>query len=176
VNDLGSMKALDETRGMVRVEDVYETGIADLWAACTTPDRLARWVAQVSGDLRVGGSFEAVFTSTWSGSGRVEACEAPHHLLLTMEPGTDEEAQIEAWLSEEGDRTRLVVEERGLPLEGLHFYGAGWQVHLEDLGRALDLDGPAHPGGWSAAEPSASWERRWKDLTPAYQDLAVSRS
>ena len=72
-----------------------------------------------------------------------------------MEPGTDDEATLEAWLTEEGGRTRLVVEERGLPLDALHFYGAGWQAHLEDLGRSL------------AGEPSA-WKSRWTELTPVY--------
>ena len=35
----------------------------DLWEACTDPERLARWIAKVSGDLQVGGSIHAVFTS-----------------------------------------------------------------------------------------------------------------
>ena len=69
---IGTMRALDETRGAVRVEDVYDTDIDDLWQACTTPERLARWIAEVSGDLRVGGTIHAVFTSTLdrSGAGR----------------------------------------------------------------------------------------------------------
>jgi uncharacterized protein YndB with AHSA1/START domain len=169
----GSMRALDEGRGAVRVEDVYDTDIDDLWEACTTPARLARWIAEVSGDLRVGGTIRATFTSTWSGEGRVEACEAPHHLLLRMLPGTDEEGEIEAWLSDEGGRTRLVVEERGLPRDGLHFYGSGWQAHLEDLGRSLASNASAHPDGWSAEAPSPAWHRRWTELTPAYEAQGV---
>ena len=98
----GTMRALDETRGAVRVEDVYDTDIEDLWEACTTPERLARWIAEVAGDLREGGTVEAVFTSTWTGPARIEVCDAPHHLLLTMEPGTDDESQIEAWLTARG--------------------------------------------------------------------------
>ena len=31
MNTIGTMRALDETRGAVRVEDVYDTGIEDLW-------------------------------------------------------------------------------------------------------------------------------------------------
>ena len=54
MNIIGTMRALDETRGAVRVEDIYDTDIDDLWEACTTPERLARWIAEVSGDLRVG--------------------------------------------------------------------------------------------------------------------------
>jgi uncharacterized protein YndB with AHSA1/START domain len=167
------MRAIDQARGAVRVEDVYDTGIDDLWDACTKPERLARWIAQVSGDFRVGGSIEAVFTSTWTGPGRVDACEAPHHLLLTMEPGTDEQGEIEAWLTAEGEKTRLVVEERGLPLDRLHFHGAGWQVHLEDLGSSLT--GTPHPGGWTSLSAAPAWRARWTELAPAYEQLGVSR-
>lgn len=154
------MRRLDETRGAVRVEDRYDTDIDDLWQACTTPERLSRWIGEVSGDLRPGGTIHASWTSSWTGPGRVEECEAPRHLLLTMEPGTDDETQVEAWLTEEGSQTLLVVEERGLPLPKLHFYGSGWQAHLEDLDRSL------------AGEPSV-WQDRWTELTPAYQRLGV---
>jgi uncharacterized protein YndB with AHSA1/START domain len=171
---IGTMRALDDTRGAVRVEDVYDTDIEDLWEACTTPERLARWIAQVSGDLREGGMVHAVFTSTWSGPARIEVCDAPHHLLLTTEPGTDDESQLEAWLTVEGSRTKLVVEERGLPVDSLHFHGAGWQVHLEDLRRSLAGDGPAHAGGWSEQTPASGWHARWTELTPTYQGAAVN--
>ena len=160
MNTIGTMRALDATRGAVRVEDVYDTDIEDLWHACTTPERLSRWIATVTGDLRVGGTIQASFTSTWTGSGRIEICDAPHHLLLTMEPDTDDEAELEAWLSKDGDRTRLVVEERGLPVDRLYFHGAGWQAHLEDLGRSL------------AGKPSA-WKVRWTELTPVYEVMPV---
>jgi uncharacterized protein YndB with AHSA1/START domain len=166
---IGTMRALDETRGAVRVEDVYDTDVHDLWQACTAPERLARWIAEVSGDLREGGTVRAVFTSTWSGPARIEVCDAPHHLLVTTEPGAEDESQIEAWLTAEGSRTRLVVEERGLPVDALPFYGAGWQVHLEDLGRSLAGDGSVHPDGWSAESPAPAWHARWTELTPAYQ-------
>lgn len=158
---IGAMRALDERHGAIRVTDVYDTDIDDLWDACTNPKRLGRWIAEVSGDLRVGGTIHATFTSTWTGPGFVEACDRPHHLLLTMAPGTDDETQIEAWLTAEGDRTRLAVEERGIPLSELHFHGAGWQAHLEDLGRAL------------ADEPSV-WRARWTALIPTYERMPIA--
>ncbi|MEO7783039.1 MAG: SRPBCC domain-containing protein [Terracoccus sp.] len=166
----GTMRALDETRGAVRVEDVYDTDIDDLWQACTTPDRLGRWIAHVSGDLHEGGTAHATFTSTATGPVRIDVCEAPQHLLLTMEPGTDDETTVEAWLSAEESGTRLVVEERGLPVGKLPFYGSGWQVHLEDLARSLVEDAPVHPEGWSPESPAAAWQERWTALTPAYRD------
>lgn len=158
---MATMTALDGQRGTLRVEETYDTGLDDLWDACTSPERLARWIAEVTGELRVGGSIQASFTSSWTGPGRVDVCEAPHHLLLTMEPGTPDETQIEAWLSEDASQTRLVVEERGLPLDRIHFHGAGWQAHLEDLGRSL------------AGEP-ARWHERWTELMPSYQPMSDS--
>ncbi|HET7339219.1 MAG TPA: SRPBCC family protein [Candidatus Dormibacteraeota bacterium] len=158
---LGSMRRIDEVRGAVRVEDVYDTDIGDLWSAVTEPARLARWIAAVEGDLRVGGTVQTQFTSTWEGPGRIDVCEPPKHLVVTMEPGTDDEAVIEAWLTSEGEQTRLVIDERGLPLDALYKHGAGWQAHIEDLGRYL-------AGGQS------NWKARWTELTPAYQSLGLS--
>lgn len=158
---IGSMRHLDEKHGAVRVEDVFDTDIADLWSAVTEPDRLARWIATVGGDLRVGGMIQALFTSTWEGPGRIDICDAPNHLLLTMEPGTEDEAELEAWLTAEGERTRFVVEERGLPLEVLFSHGAGWQAHVEDLGRYLAGD-------------ESNWKARWEELRPEYEMLTVS--
>jgi uncharacterized protein YndB with AHSA1/START domain len=169
----GTMRALDDSRGAVRVEDLYDTDIDDLWNACTTPDRLARWIAEVSGDLRVGGTVQVVFTSTWAGPTTIEVCDAPHHLLLTSEPGTDDQTTIEAWLTTEGSRTRLVVEERGLPVAQLHFYGAGWQAHLEDLRASLLIDGPVHADGWSEQRAAPAWHERWTELTREYQGTPV---
>jgi len=158
---LGSMRRIDEQHGAVRVEHVYDTDLDDLWSAITEPERLARWVATVEGDLRLGGTIQARFTSSWEGPGRIDVCDAPNHLVLTMEPGTDEEAVIEAVLTAEGERTRLVVEERGLPLNVLYQHGAGWQAHVEDLGHYL-------AGGES------TWRARWQELAPTYEAMDVA--
>jgi uncharacterized protein YndB with AHSA1/START domain len=79
----------------------YETTIADLWDACTNPERLSRWYTTVSGDFRVGGNFEQVNM----GGGTIVECEAPNHLRLSLGSGVDE---IELRLSpgpEEGTTT-----------------------------------------------------------------------
>ena len=51
---VGTLGSVDGA-GVVRMEDHYDTGIDDLWSALTDPQRLARWIADVEGDLRVGG-------------------------------------------------------------------------------------------------------------------------
>ena len=85
---LGSLDVADG-KGIVRMQDRYDTDIDDLWTALTDPNRLARWIADVEGDLRLGGEFRARFTSGWEGTGRVQACEPPRRLLvLTRDAGT----------------------------------------------------------------------------------------
>ena len=174
MNTIGTLRALDETRGAVRVEDVYDTGIEDLWEACTTPERLARWIAQVSGDLRVGADIQVVFTSTWTGAARIEVCDAPHHLLLTMQPGSEDECELEAWLTEEGleDPTgrRGTRSAAGQPLSP----------------RRRLAGAPRGPGGVAGhgrvgtprrvvlLQPVAAWQQRWDDLSPTYRDLTLS--
>ena len=53
---LGSLRSADG-KGVVRMEDRYDTDIDDLWSALTDPRRLARWHGEVEGDLRPGGEF-----------------------------------------------------------------------------------------------------------------------
>lgn len=160
---VGSLRSADG-KGAVRMEDRYDTDIDDLWSALTDPRRLARWIAEVKGDLRLGGEFHARFTSSWDGPGRVDVCEPPRRLLLTMSPGQDDETVIEAQLAADGDQTRLVIEERGLPRGELAARGAGWQAHVEDLA--------AHVAGWEPAD----WRSRWTELTASYQALADNLS
>lgn len=145
-------------KAVVRVEDVFDTDIDDLWSAITEPQRLGQWVAKVEGDLRLGGQFRASFTSGWDGPGRVDVCDPPRHLLVTMSQDDDDQTVISAELAPEGDKTRIVLEERGLPLDEAAAHGAGWQAHIEDLGAHL------------AGRPAADWYTRWAALTPAYFD------
>lgn len=152
---VGSLRTVDG-KAVVRMDDVFDTGIDDLWSALTDPQRLARWIAQVEGDFRLGGEFRASFTSGWEGPGRVDVCDPPRRLLVTMAQDTDDETVIAAELTPDGGQTRLVVEERGLPLDEAADYGAGWQAHVEDLAAHL------------AGRPCVDWRTRWAELTPAY--------
>jgi uncharacterized protein YndB with AHSA1/START domain len=166
---LGSLRSADG-KGIVRVEDRFDTDIDDLWAALTDPRRLARWLGEVDGDLRLGGEFRArFFASGWEGTGRVEACEPPRRLLVltrgTDEPDEAAEHPIEATLTADDDQTILVWEERAMPLDLLAAYGAGVQIHVEDLA--------AHIAG---RERSDDAEARWTELLPGYQALAANVS
>ena len=165
---LGTLQADDGT-GIVRMEDRVDTAIEDVWAALTDPDRLAHWLGEVRGDLRLGGEFSAHFlASGWEGTGRVEACEPPRQLLVLTrdadEPDGAFEHAIEVTLSADGDGTEIAWEERGMPVELLSAYGAGIQVHVEDLASYL--------AGGERCDAAA----RFGELHPAYQDLAATVS
>ena len=159
---LGSLRSADG-KGVVRMQDRFDTDIDDVWSALTDPRRLARWIGEVEGDLRLGGEYRFHFYASGSeGTGRVEACEAPRRLLLTHGLGQPDVKVIEATLAAGGDQTILVVEERGMPLNLLAAYGAGIQVHIEDLA--------AHLAGRERCDADA----RWDELQPAYEDLAAN--
>src|SRR5215831_19854101 len=105
---LGSMRSADG-KGVVRMEDRFGTGIDDLWSALTDPRRLARWIGEVEGDLRLGGEFHFRFFASGSeGTGRVDACEPPRRLLLAMALGQPDEDVIEVTLTADASQTTLV--------------------------------------------------------------------
>jgi uncharacterized protein YndB with AHSA1/START domain len=161
---LGSLRSADG-KGIVRMQDRFAADIGDLWSALTDPRRLARWIGDVEGDLRLGGEFHFRFFASGSeGTGRVEECEPPRRLLLTMALGQPDEDVIEATLTADGGQTILVWEERGMPLNLLAAYGAGVQIHVEDLAAYL------------AGRERVDAVGRWAELQPAYQDLAANIS
>ena len=169
---LGTLRSADGN-GAVRIEDRCDTTIDDLWSALTDPSRLARWYGQVEGDLRPGGEFRLYSESDdVDAAGRVEACEPPRRLLVTTRE-TDEsylrgqgvppyDQRIEATLTPAGDQTILVIDVQGMPLDKVAFYGAGWQIHAENLGAYL------------AGRDRGDTEARWDELVPPYQDLAAN--
>jgi hypothetical protein len=69
---------------------------------------------------------------------------------------------LEATLTPDGDQTILVIEVKGMPLDKIAYYGAGWQIHAENL------------AAYIAGRERGDTEARWNDLVPAYQDLAAS--
>jgi uncharacterized protein YndB with AHSA1/START domain len=164
---LGSLLSADG-KGIVRIQDRLDTDLDDVWSALTDPPRLARWIGDVEGDLRLGGEFRYRFFASGSeGTGRVDACEPSQRLLLTLRdgdprPGQPEEHVVEVTLAAEGSQTFLIWEERGLPLHLLTAYGAGIQIHVEDL--AAHLAGNEH----------CDADARWAELHPAYEQLAAS--
>jgi uncharacterized protein YndB with AHSA1/START domain len=163
---LGSLRSGDG-KGIVRMEDRLDSSIDDVWSALTEPSRLARWLGEIEGDLHVGGRFRAHFlASGWRGTGRIEACDPPRRLFVRTrdedEPDADFDHELEVTLTADGDATNVVWEERGMPENLLAPYGAGIQVHVEDLA--------AHLAGGERCDASA----RFEELLPDYRALAIA--
>jgi uncharacterized protein YndB with AHSA1/START domain len=170
----GTLRSADGV-GVVRIEERYDTDIADLWSAITDPARLARWHGQIEGDLSPGGEFRLYLEADDIDSiGHIDACEPPRRLVVTTRE-TDEsyrkgqgvppfDAVKEITLTPDGDQTVLALEVRGMPLDAIAFFGAGWQIHAESLGAYL------------AGREPADVESRWEELVPSYQDLAADIS
>jgi len=163
---LGSLRSA-EGKGIARVEDRLEAQVEDVWSALTETGRLAGWLGEVEGDLRLGGAFSARFVASgWEGTGRVEACEPPQRLLVvTQDADEPDETSNEVTLTADGDQTIVVVEQQGLPLDLLAAYGAGLQIHVEDLAAYL-----------SGRERREVAKARWDELFPAYRELAAGVS
>jgi len=149
-----------EGRAAVRMQDRYNTDITDLWSAITDPARLARWLGEVEGDLRPGGTFRArFFASGWEGTGTVQVCDPPERLLvLTTDADGSNQGTVELTLTAAGDQTVLVWEEQ-VPPGLLPEYGAGIQVHVEDLDAYIQ------------GQPCCDAAARWAELIPSYRAL-----
>jgi uncharacterized protein YndB with AHSA1/START domain len=124
----------------VRFERFIMVPIEKLWAALTTPERLADWFAQAKIDLRLGGEVEFC----WDSTGQVETgfivALKPPELLAWAVPGPDGRHSVVRWELKQEDPTglgtRLVLTTTELPAEHLLSVATGWHVHLHDLPEA----------------------------------------
>src|SRR5262245_56544437 len=63
---------------------VYDTTIEDLWDAITTAERIPRWLAPVTGDLKLGGKYQI----KGNAGGTIKECEPPKRFAATWEYGS----------------------------------------------------------------------------------------
>jgi uncharacterized membrane protein YebE (DUF533 family) len=90
----------------------------------------------------------------------VEVCEPPRRLVLVgKEQDEPDELVTEVTLTPDGDQTILVMQERGMPLDYAAAYGAGEQIHIEDLAAYL------------AGRGRCDSDARMEVLYPAYEAL-----
>ena len=139
------------------ISQVYDTGIDDLWDACTNPERIPRWFLPVSGDLRLGGRYQL----DGNAGGTIERCDPPRGFTATWEYGGDVSWIEVRLVPEEDGRTRLVLEhlahvddERWAEY-GPGATGVGWDLALVGLGLHLASGAPVDRSegeAWSASE------------------------
>src|SRR5262245_24297095 len=136
----GHRELLDGKRKTMVLRRHYDADVEDVWQACTDGDRLRRWFAPVSGDLRLGGTYQV----EGNAGGEILHCEPPSLLrvswLFGENPGFSE---VEVHLSAKDGGTQFELRHSAeVPPEfwGQHGPGAvgvGWDLAL--LGLALYL-------------------------------------
>jgi len=91
---------------VLAVSQSYDTDQADLWDAVTNIDRIPRWLMPISGDLKVGGSYQL----EGQANGTILTCDPPKNFTATWEYGGNV-SWIDVSINGEGpDRARLVLE------------------------------------------------------------------
>lgn len=142
---------------------LYATDAADLWQALTSPDRLARWFGQVTGDLRLGGRYQIKDNA----SGAITECVEAHRIALTWE-FADTVSWVEATLVPEAGGTRLELRH----IAHIDAYwteygpgagGVGWDLGLLGLARHLAEPAAAVPleaePGWLESQAASDFIR-----------------
>jgi uncharacterized protein YndB with AHSA1/START domain len=154
---------------VVTVARSYPDPVEEVWDACTTAERIARWLMPVSGELRLGGRYQL----EGNAGGVVERCDPPHSFGATWEYG-GEVSWIELRLESEGTGTRFTLEHIAHVDDarwaefGPGAVGVGWDLMV--LGLTMHLEGdtsitPAEAMKWLVSpvgvrfvtESSAAW-------------------
>jgi uncharacterized protein YndB with AHSA1/START domain len=125
----------------------YDAPVGDVWDAVTQPDRIKRWFMPISGDLRVGGSFQL----EGNAGGEILSCEPPRLLKVSFGGPT---SIVELRLTPDGDSDTVLELEHTVPIEmaqsgaGALYVGPGWDGALLGLGLFL--------GGEAVGDPVAA--------------------
>lgn len=148
-------------------ERIYASTPEDVWEAVTEGERLARWMAPYRGELRLGGSWEALNSDgsvfSW---GTVTACEPPRTFTTTWEYEGEHSSVITVIVDEHPEGARLELRHEGLTDVG---YAPGWQTFLEQLDEQLSLAPSALVDPERA--PGVSWSDRFAQLEPVWRKI-----
>ena len=122
----------------------YRQAIEKVWAALTTPERLADWLAEAQVDLRVGGTIRLNWNNGMHQADMtITVCDPPRALAWRWTIG-ERDTLVRFDLTPEGPDglggCALTLTHSGLSLDGARDGGvrAGWHAHLEALPDAVE--------------------------------------
>ena len=125
--EVGSGRLAAGEAHTIRLRRTYDAAIDDVWDALTNPERIGRWFLPVSGDYRVGGTFQF----EGNAGGRIVACERPNRLFVTWgfaEMGGDAAmSELELRLTPDGDAATVfeLVHTAIVPDDAWELFGPG---------------------------------------------------
>jgi uncharacterized protein YndB with AHSA1/START domain len=116
------------------LERTFRAPIADVWAAVTEPERMARWIGTWSGDPATG---TVSFLMTAEGQAEPEEveireCDPPYVLRVTTRQG-EGSWHLELELSEADGVTTLRFLQPGVDPAQAGSVGPGWEYYLDRL-------------------------------------------
>jgi uncharacterized protein YndB with AHSA1/START domain len=133
----------------VTVRRQYRADVEDVWSAVTDPERLARWFAPVSGDLREGGTFQV----EGNVAGEIRECARPEALVVTWGGPV---SLVRVRLTPAGEHTAVELE-HSVPAAfvgsgaGALYVGPGWDVAFLGLALWLRGDRVGDPVAWEGS-------------------------
>jgi uncharacterized protein YndB with AHSA1/START domain len=156
---------------VVRLQRTYDAAIEDVWDALTNPERIQRWFMPLTGDFRVGGTYQL----EGNAGGRIVACDRPNSFRVTWIYGPDADPEgsvVDVKLASTGDESTAfelihtaVVPEEFWGAYGPGAVGVGWDGAL--LGLALHLRGGSidDPTAWQLSDEGKAYSigssQRW---------------
>jgi uncharacterized protein YndB with AHSA1/START domain len=114
----------------------YRAPIEKVWAALTTPERLADWFANAEVDLRVGGTLRLDGNGMRQAEMRIMICDPPRCFAWAWKIGTAE-SLVRFDLTPEESGCALKLTHSGVPRIGAGAR-AGWHALLEALPDAIE--------------------------------------
>jgi uncharacterized protein YndB with AHSA1/START domain len=138
----GVVRRIGETYELVFVRRLNRP-IERVWAALTTPERLADWLAEVDFEdgLRVGGRFDLRFPAfSYQTRCEIVAIDPPRLFAWTWGPEKSATLAnaIRFELQPDGDGCILTLTNPGLVRRDLEGVAAGWHAPLAALPDAVD--------------------------------------
>lgn len=136
---------------VVTLTRTYDAPVDEVWDACTNIERIPRWFAPVTGELRLGGRYQV----EGNAGGTIERCDPPRSFAATWEFGGQVSGiDVRVDPAEEGAVLTLEhvghVDDEFWERFGPGAVGVGWELGL--LGLAGHLGAPGVP---AAAEGEA---------------------
>jgi uncharacterized protein YndB with AHSA1/START domain len=149
----GGPTGADGTGRGVLLRRTYPAPIEDVWDACTTAERIGRWLTPVTGDLRPGGTYQL----QGNAGGEILRCEPPRLLRVTWGMGDGPASEVEVRLSP-GDGAETVFELEHTAITDPELWkrygpgavGVGWDLALLGLFLYLSTEHerPGDPDAW----------------------------
>jgi len=116
----------------------YDAEIDDVWSALTDPERVRRWFLPLTGDLRVGGTFNL----EGNAGGDILDCQAPRLLRVTF-GGPTSIVELRLTSDAEPEGATVLELDHSVPLAmagsaaGALYVGPGWDGAVMGLGLFL---------------------------------------